>query len=610
MSALAALQAWLVGFSDDDLVAEHRRVVLLRTKVAALLAAFVIPFTILVYVLYYRGSLLPLAAVAIGAAETGLLVVLIALTTKTFQRHYELGFFVLVGIVCCGTESALYQLFGDHTFFFPYFLILFGIATFYPAHLGWALATVLMCPLSYLAGELWKAHALDWSAAVANLVLLVNYSLIAVVGNRVTTRAFFRDVATRLALERANEKLRAEERAKSDFFSGLSHDIGGMLMLVVSPLSELAGELKKIDPDQRHLLSVAERGARKLQAMVSDLLELARIGAGVARLEIVRFDLCELLAGIVEASSIHAAKAGLSLELDVPPHAVLIDADPDKVERVIANLLSNACKFSRAGKNIEIILDDEQDDIEVSVVDEGAGIAAADLPFIFGRFARGLEGRPRRAGAGVGLAVVKEFVELHGGTTAVSSVLGKGSRFTVRLPRRRPGTPEIAVTVRPSELASRLIDAPWAASHGPRRADGPRVLLVEDTTDVRQFVTAELARDFQVVSVELGQEALNLAATQPFDAVVLDLVLPDFSGFEVCRALRASDRTAGLPVLVCSTTADMQTRLDVFEVGADDFLAKPFDARELRARLTSLCRRQHSARSNPPRLQGSVQARA
>ncbi len=409
---------------------------LLRTYVAALVALVVIPLTIFSFFGRSGDGLTQATWVAVPAVF-GVLVVLALLRTEFFRRHYSVPFFLLVGVVCSGTEAVLLQMAGAsgrNLFLFPYFLVLFGIATLFPARLGWALAAAAMCPISYVLSEL-VVHGTDWPrSAFSDLILLIDYVLIAVIGNRVTTRLFFSELEHRFAVERANQRLRELDRARTEFLAGISHDLRNPLNNVIAPLTAVSAEAHELHPRHRRFVELALRGANRIDTMISDLLELARIETGAATLHPEHLDLSALLGSIMESTRPHATTLGHELHFDAPAHPVWVVVDGEKIERVVTNLLSNALKYSRAGTPVTVELRDEHSLVSIAVCDQGPGIAPENIERIFSPYTR-LEASPKAHSAGLGLAIVKDFVALHRGEVQVESALGEGSTFRVILPR-------------------------------------------------------------------------------------------------------------------------------------------------------------------------------
>ncbi len=435
---LRTLQAWLRVPDEPEVRQAHRVTMLLRARASAWIAFVVVPATITSFFawngLWARWEL----ALATTAVANALLAgVLLGFRWRLYDRLYELPFFLVAGVICCGTESLILQVTGGGgpgDFVFPYFLILFGVATLFPARMGWVLAVTLAAPLSYVLGELWGQGSIARGPPLSTLILLVDAAFIALIANRVTTRIYFSEVQHRVALERAHRQLQELDRAKSQFFANISHDLRNPLAVITGPLSALTESSAGLREEQRELVRYAMKGAERLHGMVTDLLELAQLDAGVTQLHPSRIEVRSLLSELTKQSEPFARSLGVTLSCRLPEAALYADWDVEKVERVLMNLLSNALKFSRAGTAVSLGLTADEERLRIQVQDQGEGIDPEHLDHIFNRFFRGARVKRKVEGAGLGLAVAKELVELHGGTLRVESQLGEGSLFTVSLP--------------------------------------------------------------------------------------------------------------------------------------------------------------------------------
>jgi len=425
-------------------------------------------------------------------------------------------------------------------------------------------------------------------------------------------------VATALASARAyqEERRRAEalaelDRAKTTFFSNISHEFRTPLTLILGPLEDLLASEGLSEEDGREL-RVIHRNAGRLLRLVNSLLDFSRLESGRARAFFEPTELSGLTVDLASAFRSAADKAGLRLTVDCPPLARPVLVDREMWEKIVLNLLSNALKFTFEG-DIRVSLREDEERVRLQVEDTGAGIPAAELPHIFERFHRVQGARSRsHEGTGIGLSLVRELVLLHGGVVGVCSTEGQGTCFTVEIPLGHEHLPEQRVR-HPEALESTatgaelFVDEALLWSDGARAAmaspapsskpedvpvapGGPpqgRVLLADDNADMRDYVRRVLSVSFEVEAVADGQEALEAAVSRPFDLILTDVMMPRLGGFGLLRALRETPATRTLPVIMLSARAGEESAVEGLEAGADDYLVKPFSARELLARVRS-----------------------
>jgi signal transduction histidine kinase/DNA-binding response OmpR family regulator len=422
-------------------------------------------------------------------------------------------------------------------------------------------------------------------------------------------RAFVALVAVALggALDKAHsrevERRRAEalaeiDRAKTIFFSSVSHELRTPLTLIIGPLEELLES--RAGSEEAPVLASAHRNALRLRQLVDTLLDFARIDAGSypAQREPTDLAAATLEIAVLFRSAIEGA--GLRFTVDCPELSRAAMVDREMWEKVVVNFLSNACKYTHAGE-IAISLHEEDGRAVLRVRDSGVGIAAEHLPRLFERFHRipGARGRALE-GTGTGLALVKELVQRHGGTVGVESRPGAGSTFSVSIPldasrddamRAAPGRPDApaARERRVHDELERIAALPLPpAAEGAAPQPGelaPRVLVVEDNADMRAYLERLLAPRWRVALANGGREALDALRADPPDVLLTGLMLPDLDGAALLGELRADPALRELPVLVLSARAGEEARAEGLALGADDYLVKPFAARELLARL-------------------------
>jgi signal transduction histidine kinase/CheY-like chemotaxis protein len=439
-------------------------------------------------------------------------------------------------------------------------------------------------------------------------------------------RSFFELLAAQVATSIANarayeeERRRAEalaqiDRTKTAFFSNVSHEFRTPLTLMLGPLEEAIAAPAQALPQKQGELAMAHRSGMRLLRLVNTLLDFSRIEAGRLQASYEPVDLARFTAELASEFRAATEKAGLRLTVDCAPLAEPVWVDRDMWEKIVLNLVSNAFKFTLDG-GITVRVRQHNGCAVLSVEDTGIGIPAHELPHIFDRFHRieGTRGRTHE-GTGIGLALVQELTKLHGGTVEVESTLGAGSTFTVNVPlgtqhlpadRLRAertlvstaigAQPYVEEALRwlpggspanaaPVEVEDTLLpERPAVAGGGTERAT---VLLVDDNADMREYVRRLLAPHYDMRTAGDGVAALEAMRTHPPDLVLSDVMMPRLDGFGLVREVRADPALARLPVILLSARAGEEASIEGLEAGADDYLTKPFSARELIARVTA-----------------------
>ncbi len=423
-------------------------------------------------------------------------------------------------------------------------------------------------------------------------------------------------VVTAIANARAyeEERQRAEalaelDRAKTAFFSNVSHEFRTPLTLMLGPTEDaLASPSRALTGGN---LETVHRNALRLLKLFNSLLDFARIEAGRVQASYAPVDLAELTAGLASAFRSAIERAGLTFEVHCPPLPEPLYVDQDMWEKIVLNLLSNAMKFTFEG-SIRVSQRWLGDRAELRISDTGTGIPESELPHLFERFHRVQGARSRtHEGSGIGLALVHELVRMHGGTITAASTPGQGTTFTVSIPAGTAHLPKERVAVsraqEPTALGAApyvnealrwLPGAPEVPSVEPSRwstpvhpvmdiVAGARILLVDDNADMREYVGRLLAERWQVETAADGAAGLELARARPPDLVLTDVMMPGLDGFGLLRELRADERTRNVPVIILSARAGEEAHVEGLRAGANDYLVKPFSARELVARVES-----------------------
>ncbi|MFN2646739.1 MAG: ATP-binding protein [Burkholderiales bacterium] len=418
-----------------------------------------------------------------------------------------------------------------------------------------------------------------------------------------------RHVATSIANAGAyeEERRRAEalaelDRAKTAFFSNVSHEFRTPLTLMLGPIEDMLRAATENSPSaDARTLEVVHRNGERLLKLVNTLLDFARIEAGRVIASYEPTDLGRLTSDLASNFRSACERAGLALEVDCPVGFEPAYIDREMWEKIVLNLLSNAFKFTLEGA-IRVRLREAADRFHLVVSDTGTGIPAAELPHMFERFHRveGARGRSHE-GSGIGLALVHELVKLHGGTIGVESEPGRGSSFIVSLPKGARHLPADRIRAERTAASTALRAGAYVAEAlswlpdaeelelAPGRG-AARVLLADDNADLRHYVERLLHEQYEVEAVADGQAALAAARAQPPDIVISDIMMPGLDGFALLRALRGDERLRTVPVILLSARAGEEARAEGLGRGADDYLVKPFSARELLVRVEALLR--------------------
>ena len=468
-----------------------------------------------------------------------------------------------------------------------------------------------------------------YDSAYSGFITLLSGQLAAGLGN---ARAYE-------AERRRAEALAEIDRAKTTFFSNVSHELRTPLTLMLSPIEELlANHPERREPEERDLLELVHRNGLRLQKLVNTLLDFSRIEAGRMQATYKPTDLAHYTTELASNFRSAMQRAGLTFKVECQALLQPVYIDREMWEKIVLNLLSNALKFTFEG-SVTVRLGPGPQSAVLTVQDTGIGIAKAELPHIFERFHRGVEAEGRTIeGTGIGLALVQELVKMHGGSITVTSELGRGSTFTVVVPEGTEHLPKEKVkhktdAVRSTSQSNSFVTEAlrWLpegstvsaeknssqSSHvSSRLADVPdsqveRVLLADDNADVREYVSRLLDRQYRVVTASNGDDALRVALADPPDLILSDVMMPGLDGFQLLAELRARSTTATIPVILLSARAGEESRVEGLGAGADDYLIKPFTARELLARVgahLSMSRRRKEAEQALRETQGTLQS--
>ncbi len=426
------------------------------------------------------------------------------------------------------------------------------------------------------------------------------------------------------AERRRAEALAELDRAKTAFFSNVSHEFRTPLTLMLGPLEEAIAD-GRIPQSVRERLELAERNAGRLQRLVNSLLDFSRIEAGRMQATYEPTDLAALTRDLASTFRSAMEKAGLSFVVDCVQPDEPVYVDREMWEKIVLNLLSNAFKFTLSG-GVEVRLRSDQGVALLEVSDTGVGIPEAELPRLFERFHRieGAQGRTQE-GSGIGLALVQELVKLHGGTIDATSGEGRGTTFRVRIPlgsvhlaqdRIRPARalapplfgartfveealrwlPDADGSAGPTSLLLKS-DSPVARDRRFAPTFGSRIVLADDNADMRAYIRELLSPYYLVEAVADGAQALAAARRARPDLILSDVMMPQLDGLGLLAAVRSDEALRSVPVVLLSARAGEESRIEGLDSGADDYVVKPFSARELLARVGALLELQNMRRT-------------
>lgn len=411
-------------------------------------------------------------------------------------------------------------------------------------------------------------------------------------------------------LKRLNEEVLELTHSRLVFFTNISHELRTPLTLIADPVEMLLEDIG-IKGKSRELLKMVQRNALALQQLVSNILDFRKIQNGKMELKLYRFDIVKTLTMWVGDFQLTAERKQIRLHLDVDDltgsHEMI--ADQEKISRIVFNLLSNALKYTPAGGEIFVSLKDEGANLRLDVRDTGKGILQDEADKIFERF---FQAKGAASGTGIGLALVKSFVELHHGEARVESEPGKGSDFIVVIPREQEGDSQVihndvdivdnSANASASEGKNVVDESVLQYIDDGDRSRGkvqqlvsentnrPTVLVIDDNTDIRQYERTLLQDEYIVLEAADGKEGLSVAMKEVPDLVICDVMMPVMDGLEFTEQLKTNTATSHIPVIMLTAKNLEEHRAEGYEHGADSYITKPFHSKVLLARIENLLR--------------------
>ena len=504
----------------------------------------------------------------------------------------------------------------------PYYaglnLLILGVCAVMRTSVWESLFSIFSIFSLYLAACLLHGDLGSPSAFVNNIYFLTLSALIVLAGNYNYNRLRYKEFVLRQQLsesqrqlEASNLQLRELDEAKSRFFANISHELRTPLTLIAGPIESLRqNSIIGQNAELSQLVRIMESNALRLLKLINNLLALVRSASKISESAKSVVSVDEMLSGLLASVEHLARQKGIRLEKEFRPSEAAILLDRDKVEKIVLNLLLNAIKFTPAGGLICMMWQVSDGELTLEVRDTGIGISQEDLGHVFGRFWQANSSSTRQfQGVGIGLALVKELTQQMGGRVSAASEVGRGARFRVTIPavitdkdeQPKGSVPQVPLEhnesgddwliglYRRADLFIETVtyDQSAAQMRSPERRR-PLILVGEDEPDMAAFVAAQLKEQFDVLIASDGQYAIDLTRQYQPDLLVLDMMMPEKDGLQVCRELHDQVQARGLPILMLTARADEDTKIDVLRSGATDFLTKPFSITELQVRCKNL----------------------
>ena len=553
-------------------------------------------------------------------------------------KHYRLLGLPIALVPAAAIVWMIYRTQGPDS---PYYaglnLIMLSVSVVVRWNLVESIAAVLAVTSLYLGVTLPGLSPDQRGNFINNLYFLFLTGIIVVAGNYLFNRLRLQEFRlrfelnrNRVQLEESNKKLKEMDEVKSRFFANISHELRTPLTLLLAPLETMLNRFRSaFDEETRGLLVTMHSNGMRLLKLINDLLDLVRLESGVLAVRREPMDINDFIKGLASAARQMATDKRIALETHVDPSLGMIMGDRDKLEKIILNLQFNALKFTPAGGRVDLRAEKIGEEMVLTVKDTGMGIAEKNLPNVFSRFWQADDSSRRKfQGVGIGLALVKELTELQEGAVSVTSELGKGTTFTVRLPHLPATEEQIAAHKTAAEEAAASSPAVAAGTtvsnqewltglyrraemfpgvaavqetvrrvENVRNANLPKLLVADDEPDMLRFLKSQLTNHYQVIEAVDGQQAVEKASQFLPDIVLLDMMMPEKDGLQACKELRERSTTQSIPVILLTARADEETKLKALEVGASDFLAKPFSTTELHVRIKNLVDSHHYQRT-------------
>jgi signal transduction histidine kinase/DNA-binding response OmpR family regulator/ligand-binding sensor domain-containing protein len=416
-----------------------------------------------------------------------------------------------------------------------------------------------------------------------------------------------------LQLERVEYgKLKELDQLKSQFFANISHEFRTPLTLILGQIDSVMSSA--IDNKEKGKLQVANRNARRLLTLINQLLDLSKLEAGSMELNAEQHNIVSFLKSLFFSFESLAEAQKITLKFESEYQNIPVVFDPDKMEKVFYNLVSNAFKFTSTNGEIKVSLKVlKSSEVEIQICDTGLGIPADRLPHIFDRFYQVDSSMTREhEGTGIGLALTKELVELHKGKITVNSKVNEGTEFSIYLPlgdftkekenlidlpqdkfAAKPIYDDLEINFQNTEEPDQDQKSDKEQSSSVRQEI---ILIVEDNPDVRSYIREQLENDYRVFEAENGEQGLLTAQNEIPDLIITDVMMPKMDGYQFSKSIRSDEKTSHIPIIMLTAKAGLDDKIEGLETGIDDYLTKPFSAKELKVRVRNLIQQRNQLR--------------
>lgn len=606
---------------------ERKELILKRVRICALIITFLNPLFILLDQVTSPAMLS--AFITIRIISTIICIAILALSYLGPCKNIAtgLGVIILTNIGCA--ISLMIQFLGGYesSYYAGLNLVFLGMGLLLPWRLGDAFLTGILVYASYLTPIFLFEKITHWPIFINNNAFLSATFLISLIATYVGHQYRWKEFQDKFNLGQSNQalaqakeelenayhKLEELDQMKTQFFANISHELRTPLTLILAPVGTLIEEENKKSPeDRRKGFEVIQDNALRLLKLVNHLLDLMKIDSEKFDLNVRKVHVESLIREIQDSITPLAKQKGLELDFKTED-ALNASFDRDQIEKVLLNLIYNAIKFTDKGGKIIVKTQKILEELEITVEDNGIGIAPEMLDKIFDRFTQAHTGTARRyEGTGVGLALCKELVKLHGGSISVQSELGKGSIFKVRLPMKSKNVSETIPEKEEESTPKETEGTEWLTQiHREAMVSGtdlllkkdrfgaqsqkkdlqngkPLILISEDNPDLLSFLGSQLQCDYQVILTGNGEEALQALEQELPQLIIADIMMPKMDGYELCRRVKQNPKTQEIPVVFLTAKAELDMRIEGYKQGVDDYLIKPFNIQELKSKIKAI----------------------